>query len=398
MTLLKSLLESVIEEFARPLNEEKEAGGGGDSPIEADIRAEMSWDNYDREIAFKAFKDDVEDILDQLDKDKKMAIKKAEELREIKRAHLALKKVRKRSREAIEKAFLAHGDTEKIAEEVLKPHELIEPQRVSALVGCDLVDVIKNLMSQNREELECKMEQYFKRLENTINYQRVQQSAEDKRQKPGAENFKDVVDGKFAIGELDIVKRKLSEVQKCMKHLVGSLAETERVKKCVESQMDLLSGELSRKESQYETKCEDLKRAAKTASEHEQTLRRRIDGLTSEKDEINSELRRVVEVLKKKEIELVQKSKELRQLEASYGEEQRVTKNKMAALEQENNGLWLDYKEADKRAEIKEKEFKELVERLKTSQGYLHAMFNSLSNMDDELQKARDIEVFSEQN
>ena len=124
-------------------NDEKEAGDGGDSPIEADIRAEMSWDNYDREIAFKAFKDDVEDILDQLDKDKNLDAKKAEELREVKRAHLALKKVRKRSREAIEKA-LAHGDTEKIAEEGLRTHELIEPLSVSAPIGCDLVDVIKN--------------------------------------------------------------------------------------------------------------------------------------------------------------------------------------------------------------------------------------------------------------
>ena len=399
MTLLKSLLESVVEEFARPLNgADSETEGSEDSPAEASIRAEMSWDNYEREAAFKVFKDDVEDILQQLDKDKKLAEKKVGELQEVKRAHLALKKVRKRSREAIAKA-LTQGETS----DKLGPRENAHKgsQKISTRIACeDLVDVIRHLLNQNRDELESKMTEYFKRLENSINNQRVQHTVfpDDSRQQTGAENFQDAIDGKFAVGELDIVKRKLSDVQKSIKHLIGSLAETEREKKSVESKIDLLNTELSRKESQYEAKCEDLKRAAKTASEHEVSLRSRIDGLTSENDELNLELRRVVGVLKKKDLELVEKSQELKHLQTAYKDEQRAMKNKMASLEQENGGLWLDFKEADKRAEIKEKEFKELVDRLKASQGYLHSMFNSLSNMDDELQKAREIDVYSEQN
>ena len=401
MSLLKSLLESVLEEFARPLNDaESEAEGSEDAPIEADIRAEMSWDNYEREVAFKAFKDDVEGILHQLDQDKKLAERKAEELHEVKRAHLALKKVRKRSRQVIE-SVLTQGDIKELDEVGLRETDLNGSQkRRTRMESEDLIDAIKNLLSQNRDKLECKMEQHLNRLENTINHQRAQQCQDDKRQQQqqtSTENFKDVIDGKFAIGELDLVKRRLSDVQKSIKHLIGSLSEIEREKKSAESKMDLLNGELSRKESQYEAKCDDLKRAAKAATEHEVSLRSRIDGLTSEKDEINSELRRIVGVLKKKELELVEKSQELKHLQTACDEEQRDLKNKVAMLEQENDGLWLDYKEADKRAEIKEKEFKELADRLKTSQGYLHNMFNSLSNMDDELQKARDIEVYSEQ-
>lgn len=398
ISLLKSLLESVVDEFARPLSETQRdpVVESKNSPTEPCIRAEMSWDNFERELAFSAFKGDVEGILQQLDKDKKLAEKKAAELHEVKRAHIALKKVRKRSREAIERAL----ELEEVFPEVVPRENAPKgPHRQSTRMDCEhLVDVIKNLVNQNREELETKMSEKFKHLENTIISQCGQVAYPGDRRQAGGEKLKDTIDGKFAIGELDIVKRKISDVQKSMKHLIGSLAETEKEKKVVESRMDLLSGELGRKESQYEAKCEDLKRAAKTASEHEVSLRSRIEGLTSEKDELNSELRRVVEVLKKKEVELVEKSQELKHLQANYNDEQRKMQNKMTALLQENDGLWLDFKEADKRAEIKEREFKELVERLKASQGYLHTMFNSLSNMDDELQRARDIQVYSEHN
>ena len=50
MSLLKSLLLSVLDEFARPLiGEDREPVAERDgSPPEPCIRAEMSWDNYDR--------------------------------------------------------------------------------------------------------------------------------------------------------------------------------------------------------------------------------------------------------------------------------------------------------------------------------------------------------------
>ena len=383
-----------MDEFARPLSDaESEAKDGNeDSPFETCMKAEMSWDNYEREMAFKAFKGDVEDLLQQLENDKKLAEKKAEELHEIKRPHLALKKVRKRSRQEEMESLHEVGPRENVPR---------GPQKASSQMDLEhLVDVIRDLVSQNQEELETKMGEYFKRLENSLNSQRGQHLdyPDERSQQAGAEKFKDVMDGKFAISELDIVKRSISGVQKSIKHLIGSLAETEKGKKSVESKIDLLKGELCRKESQYEAKCEDLKRTANTASEREVSLRRNIEGLTSEKDELNSELRRIVGVLKKKELELVEKAQELKHLQTTYKDEQRAMQNKMAALEQENDGLWLDFTESDKRAEIKEKEFKELVERLKASQGYMHTMFNSLTNMDDELQKAREIQVYSDIN
>ena len=403
MSLLKSLLESVVNEFGRPLKEEEsDTDGNEDSPMEASMRAELSWDDYDREVAFNAFKDNVEDIIQQIDKGKKMSERKAEEFHEVKRAHTALKRVRKRSRQAIERAVV-QSEIEDLYEEGPPENTQKGSQQKNTRMDCwsdgELVEVIKHLLDQNREELEIKMSENFNRLENTIKQQRVQPNvlSDERKQTIGTDCVKEAMDGKYAIGELDLVKRKLSDVQKSIKHLIGSLAEVEHEKKTAESKMDLLNGELHRKESQYEAKCEDLKRVAKTASEHEVSFRNRLELLASEKDEINSELRRIVGVLKEKELELVERSQQLKHLQTNYTDKERSMKSKLDALEQENNGLWLDYKEADKRAEIKEKEFKELADRLKKSQGYMHSVFSSLTNMDDELQRARDIEVFCEQ-
>lgn len=403
MLLLKSLLESVVNELGRPMKEEEsDIEGNEDVPLEASIRPEMSWDDYDRDIAYKAFKCDVEDILQQIETDQTRLEKKAEELHEVKRAHMALKKVRKRSRQAIERALTQNEiEIEDFHEESREDNQAGSQKtytRMDGKEGEDLVEVIKQLLDQNREELELKISGHFNSLEKTIK-QHAQTVAlpDEGRQKFGLENTKDAIDGKYAIGELDLVKRKLTDVQKSIKQLIGSLAEIEHEKNSVESKMDLLNGELSRKESQYEAISEDLKRATRTASEYEISFRNRLDALSSEKDQINSELRRMVGILKEKELELVAKSQQLKHLQTAFKDEERAMKNKLDSLEQENNSLWLDYKEADKRAEIKEKEFKELSERLKKSQGYIHSVFSSLTNMDDELQKARDIEVFSEQ-
>lgn len=400
MSLLKSLLESVVNEFGRPLKEEEsDIEGNEESPLEASIKAEMSWDDYEREVAFKAFKGDVEDILQQLERDKKRSEKKVEELHEVKRAHIALKKVRKRSRQAIERALVESENEDFQVEEPRQDTQKGSQQTNARLDGEELVEVIKHLLDQNREELEFKMNGHFTSLENTIKQERARPIvwSDDRREEFGAESIKDALDGKYAIGELDLVKKKLTGVQKSIKHLIGSLAEVEREKKSVESKIDLLNGELDRKDSQYEAISEDLKRVTKTASEHEISFRNRLGALSSEKDQVNSELRKVVGILKEKELELVEKSQQLKQLQTVCKDKERALNNKLDSLEQENNALWLDYKEADKRAEIKEKEFKELSDRLKKSQGYIHSVFSSLSNMDDELQKARDIEAFSEQ-
>lgn len=399
MLLLKSLLESVVNELERPLKEEENVAEENEGCLlEASIRAEMSWDDYEREVSFKAFKGDVEDILQQLETDQKQSEKKAEELHEVKRAHLALRKVRKRSRQAIERTLM-QNEVEEFHEEEPGEDNQKGPQEKNTRMDSRDVEMIKQLLNQNREQMEFKMSGYFNSLENTIKQQHVQPVLlpDERSQKFSSENVKEAIDGKYAIDELDLVKRKLTDVQKSIKHLIGSLAEVEHEKNSVESKVDLLNGELTQKQSQYEAVSEDLKRATETASEHEISFRNRLDALSSEKDQINSELRRVVGILKEKELELVVRSQQLKHLQTAFKDQERAMKNKLDSLEQENNGLWLDYKEADKRAEIKEKEFKELSERLKKSQGYIHSVFSSLTNMDDELQKARDIEVFSEQ-
>lgn len=94
----------------------------------------------------------------------------------------------------------------------------------------------------------------------------------DYRKEFGVENFKDVMDGRFVIGELEIVRCKIFDVQKSIKYFVGFLVEIEKEKKFVEFKIDLLNGEFCWKELLYKEKCEDLKRVVKIVIEYEKLL------------------------------------------------------------------------------------------------------------------------------
>lgn len=64
--------------------------------MEVNICVELLWDDYDREIVFKVFIDNVEDFIQQIDKGKKMRERKVEEFQEVKCVYMVFKRVRKR--------------------------------------------------------------------------------------------------------------------------------------------------------------------------------------------------------------------------------------------------------------------------------------------------------------
>ena len=97
----------------------------------------------------------------------------------------------------------------------------------------------------------------------------------------------------------------------------------------------------------------------------------------------------MIQKLKETELQLVENSHQLRDLQARSTEGEGVLKNKIKALESENEDLWEDYKEASKQAERREAELGELMDHLKGSEAQLIAVFHRLCNVDEEMQNAR---------
>lgn len=63
MLFLKLFLELVVNELGWLMKEEEsDIEGNEDVFLEVSIRLEMLWDDYDRDIVYKVFKCDVEDI------------------------------------------------------------------------------------------------------------------------------------------------------------------------------------------------------------------------------------------------------------------------------------------------------------------------------------------------
>ena len=103
---------------------------------------------------------------------------------------------------------------------------------------------------------------------------------------------------------------------------------------------------------------------------------------------------KVIEKLKQKELELVGQSKKLRDLQARATDEEATLRKNNEALQADNDALWEDYREANKQAERREADVRGIMQNLKTSEAQLIAIFHRLRNVDEDVRRARDRQVY----
>ena len=373
-----------------------ESGAGADIVEESPSaeRLDMSWDDYPESAAFRAYRSEVDAIVGQLNREKEFVLRKKEELEGLKQEQEAINGRRRADLAAYIHGLLASHVT---GAEDGGACDNPEEHKQVVIMGVDkMTEVMRGLLHENNKELEKKIQQA-----STPNMVSVPHPQPPGNLKDENENSTAVVKeskyrslGKCAMNDLDIMKNKAENVQKIIKHFVFSLSSSCREQDTIRSQINLLDEELKEKTSQYEIKCRDLSKTAQNASDQETHLRSRLNALMCEKEEINADLREVFDSLKEKELELVANSQQLKNLQAQHDEIQGNLQKKIEALEQENESLWHEYKEASERAEQSGLESKGVVDQLTSARGYLLNLFESLSNVDDGLQQARDMGLY----
>ena len=299
---------------------------------------DMSWDNYEKEKAFLTFKGDVECIVQQLEMEKRAVKRKAKELEEVKRAQKALKEKRRKSRKRLVDPFCFGDPLEREDPEMVggrQPHRPyhalserpivveppleegpdgpsqtppgewpLEPKRRQtgrdsrekrAVNLSDLAELMKVLLRENNQESERNLVEHFRRLQGALQGGNIQLqfSEEEEGTSAGGEHTKSALDGRYAVSELEITKRKLTDVQRNIKKLISSLAAAEKESEASRLQAELLTGELEEKESLHEAECEELRADMRCASQQQTALKRRVNSLDADKEELNDELRQV---------------------------------------------------------------------------------------------------------
>ena len=319
---------------------------GGESPWEDSAQqardedaTDMSWDNYEKEKAFLTFKGDVECIVQQLEMEKRAVKRKAKELEEVKRAQKSLKEKRRKSRKRLVDPFCFGDPLEREDPEMVEgrqPHRpyqalperpiVVEPlleegpesspphgpsqkppgewplepkrrptRRDLAVNLSDLAELMKVLLRENNQESERNLVEHFRRLQGALQGGNIQLqfSEEEEGTSAGGEHTKSALDGRYAVSELEITKRKLTDVQRNIKKLISSLAAAEKESEASRLQAELLTGELEEKESLHEAECEELRADMRCASQQQTALKRRVNSLDADKEELNDELRQV---------------------------------------------------------------------------------------------------------
>ena len=159
----------------------------------------------------------------------------------------------------------------------------------------ELVEVVQVTLEECNLRWERTLAENFGRLQETLQGQRfVMQQTEEKEEKEVVGgHVRSALDGRYAVSELEISRKKLAGVQKNIKELIAGLVATQRENEALRGCVERLERELQERETRHEEECAELKNVVRCASQQETALKRRVKTLDADKEELNNELRQV---------------------------------------------------------------------------------------------------------
>lgn len=397
-TSVKSQIESItgyLEEIKERNTEVQDEQKDSRSP-----GRELSWDNFESERAYQVFKATVDPLIKEIEDEGEDIAKECEGLQPTTNK---LKDLRQGSQ----------TDRQVNIESLDSRPECNEgkPDGTENILQLDdFVDVLRTLMDENNDLLTERMESMLQHFESNImkniaaihlqkerqqNKQNITASAQTSDSEDDIVAVNHPVEEEILVfEELEMIKRKISGVQKLVKHLMSSIETTKQEKEEAASHIDLLTNQMRKMSSHHEIRYTELERTMRTASERELSLQRQINGLQTEKEGISCMNKESFENLRQKEQELAKLSQEIKNIQAKSKENEHKLKNKIEVLQGEKTCVWHDYMEASKEARERKNEIESLIAKMKKTEVSLMSLFNTIGNIDDFLQRAKEMNLF----
>jgi len=201
-------------------------------------------------------------------------------------------------------------------------------------------------------------------------------------------------EGEDAYQELENVKKRVSYVQEIVQHLSAKSQVVEDEKDKAYAHIDRLSSHVLTLQSDHELRCKELEDNLKTISDREISLRRKCSHLEQERDEIDSEMRVTTREHQQKELDLLKAIKKFRKTQNESEQAEARLRSENDELRRQNSSIWRDYEAASAELEDKQRELKSLMGSMKHTEHSLISLFNTIGNIDDFLQRARDMNLF----
>lgn len=192
-----------------------------------------------------------------------------------------------------------------------------------------------------------------------------------------------------SIAELETIKERLGNVQ-------HSISESNNEKRKIENERDRIQSELVKMVDTLKRKEEEIGRVTRLYDEEKQKLdendacyRTEMEELQREQLEIYEEFRQMCETLKRKDIELSNKSKQIKLLTAESREKEDELRHKISSLESDNTQLHGEKEEITKQYNEKRCECEALLKKFIHSSEQIETIFSNLSRVEKACVKAK---------
>lgn len=349
-------------------------------------KKDLSWDNFESDQAFLQFKSSMDKVL--------------KELGDMENAQIVLKKKKKKKRKQTDDN---RGQVQGLSAE-------LQGYQGGIVEKCFETDRVIEILSQVVDESNArwlrKTKQLFNQLETSLlgsvdSQIKHAMKTCTQHQHTGipiapVHDEQAHLEDQDACQRLEVIKSKLNEVQKLVKLLSAKADIAENEKEKALSRIDALSSHMINLESDHEIRCKELEEDLKTASDMEISLQRKCSSLQQEKDDKDKEMKANTRQLHQKELELLKMLKKIRKVQAEYEKTETALKNDNEELRRKNSSIWRDYEKVSSELEDKDKELKSLMDSMKNTEHSLLSLFNTIGNIDDFLQRAREMNLFHE--
>ena len=186
-----------------------------------------------------------------------------------------------------------------------------------------------------------------------------------------------------ALDDIELVKGKMIWIQDHVRGLLGVIEEGRREKHRVQEECKQLVQRMEEKDMEMKKAEASLELERHRMNDNDNEYRAELDALKTEQLEVFQEFREICETVKRKDVELLNKSKHIKLLTAEWKEKEVTLATQIDNLEKENKTLWTENSELRIEVERSRNVTDEFTRKMKNSEDNLNQLYQKLSQVDN---------------
>lgn len=188
--------------------------------------------------------------------------------------------------------------------------------------------------------------------------------------------------GYHTIDELENLKGRLNNVQEHVKSLVASVDQAQREKGKLQEECVRLMHRLEQREEEMKKVHSNLVLEQRKTKDNETDYKAEMEALQAEQLEVFKEFREICETVKRKDVELLNKTKQLKLLTAEWKEKEYGLNAQIEELQRENKMVWTENNELRVEVERSKNITEGIARKMASSEEQLGELYQRLTNVD----------------